>query len=98
VHLAAQPLLFIVVEANRELAKRFGAQYGFRMDKVFSTMEQVINETRPEGVKAFGTIRQHLDVVRLADEYDIELLTNYETTWYPANHKSYEIISSGDLG
>lgn len=37
----------------------------------------------------------------LADKYKILLLTNYETTWYPSNHKAYEIVNKdkaiGDL-
>ena len=28
----------------------------------------------------------------LADQHKIHLLTNYETTWYPTNHKAYDII------
>ncbi len=28
----------------------------------------------------------------LADRHGIHLLTNYETTWYPSNHKAYELI------
>ena len=38
---------------------------------------------------------------QLADKYDIHLLTNYETTWYPTNHKAFELIKQdtiiGDL-
>lgn len=34
----------------------------------------------------------------LAEEYNIELLTNYETTWYPSNHKVREILESGKIG
>ena len=29
---------------------------------------------------------------KLAKEHNIHLLTNYETTWYPTNHKAYELI------
>ncbi|WP_116107233.1 Gfo/Idh/MocA family protein [Lewinella sp. IMCC34191] len=28
----------------------------------------------------------------LAREHGIHLLTNYETTWYPTNHKAYELV------
>jgi len=31
-------------------------------------------------------------MAKLARENNILLLTNYETTWYPANHKAYEMI------
>ena len=35
---------------------------------------------------------------KLAKKHDIHLLTNYETTWYPSNHKAYDIVKSGNLG
>ena len=38
---------------------------------------------------------------QLAKKHDIHLLTNYETTWYPTNHKAYDLIKQdtviGDL-
>lgn len=35
---------------------------------------------------------------RLAKENNIHLLTNYETTWYPANHKANDLLKSGAVG
>ena len=32
----------------------------------------------------------------LAEKYGIHLLTNYETTWYPTNHKAFELIQDGE--
>lgn len=34
----------------------------------------------------------------LAEEHGIHLLTNYETTWYPTNHKSFELIRANTVG
>lgn len=34
----------------------------------------------------------------LADKHDIQLLTNYETTWYPTNHKAYELSKNDSIG
>ncbi len=34
----------------------------------------------------------------LAKKHKIHLLTNYETTWYPTNHKSYELLEAGKIG
>ncbi|MEQ8580765.1 MAG: Gfo/Idh/MocA family oxidoreductase [Marinoscillum sp.] len=34
----------------------------------------------------------------LATKHNIHLLTNYETTWYPSNHKAYELMQSGAVG
>lgn len=33
----------------------------------------------------------------LAEKHGIHLLTNYETTWYPTNHKAYEIIQQDSI-
>ena len=117
-----------IVEPNKELAKRYADQYDFSMDLVFDTLEDLINNKRPVAVTAFGTIYDHLEIVKycapkgihvmvekplavnlnhavemkqLADKHNIHLLTNYETTWYPTNHKVYELIQQdtiiGDL-
>ena len=34
----------------------------------------------------------------LASKHKIHLLTNYETTWYPSNHKAYALLKSGEVG
>ncbi len=34
----------------------------------------------------------------LAKKHLIHLLTNYETTWYPTNHKAYELLQSDSIG
>ena len=34
----------------------------------------------------------------LAEQHGIHLLTNYETTWYPTNHRAYEMVREGTVG
>lgn len=34
----------------------------------------------------------------LARKHGIHLLTNYETTWYPTNHRAYELVAGGQIG
>lgn len=34
----------------------------------------------------------------LAKKYNIHLLTNYETSWYPTNAKAYELLKEGAVG
>ncbi|MEQ8474457.1 MAG: Gfo/Idh/MocA family oxidoreductase [Marinoscillum sp.] len=114
-----------IVEANKDLAKRYVDQHGLSMDLVYNTMEEMVAATKPEAVTAFGTIYEHLAVVEfcapkgihvmvekplavnwdhaermaeLAKKHQIHLLTNYESTWYPTNHKAYEILQSGKIG
>lgn len=37
-------------------------------------------------------------IASLAREHNIQVLTNYETTWYPSNHRAYEILQSNEIG
>ncbi len=55
-----------IVEPNRELARRYSEQHGFDMALVYDSMDEMLDATKPEGVTAFGTIREHLDVVEAA--------------------------------
>ncbi|MEM9650191.1 MAG: Gfo/Idh/MocA family oxidoreductase [Bacteroidota bacterium] len=114
-----------MVEPNRELAQRYSDQYGYSMDLVYNTLDEMIAATQPEAVTAFGTIYNHLEVVEtcapkgihvmvekpmavsldhakkmaaLAEKHNIHLLTNYETTWYPTNHKAKELLDKGKVG
>lgn len=117
-----------IAEPNRELAKRYARQYDFPMDKIYDTLEDLIQAQSPEAVTAFGSIYGHLEIVKtcaplgihvmvekplavsldharqmidLAEKYQIQLLTNYETTWYPSNHTAYDLAKNktivGDL-
>lgn len=108
-----------IVEPNRELAKRYSEQYGYSMDMVYDTMEDLVKHTDPQAVTAFNTIYGHLQVVRfcaprgihvmvekplavsmdharemaeLAEKHGIELLTNYETSWYDTHAEAYRLI------
>jgi predicted dehydrogenase len=116
-----------IAEPNRELAEKYSKRYGFKMELVYSTIEEMIEKTKPEAVLAFNSIYEHLKVVEvcaplgihvmvekplavsvdhvnkmlaLAKKYNIYLLTNFETTWYPTNeiaHNKTEEKSIGDI-
>ena len=38
------------------------------------------------------------EMAELVREYDIVLLTNYETTWYASNAKAFELVQQQKLG
>lgn len=40
------------------------------------------------------TTAQAKRIEELVRKYHIMVLTNYETTWYPSNHKAYELVKS----
>ncbi len=108
-----------IAEPNRSLAEAYSKQHGYSMDLVYSSMEEMIEKTKPEAVFAFNTIYDHLKTVAycaprgihvmvekplavsqehaekmlaLASKYHIQLLTNYETTWYGSNRDAWKII------
>jgi predicted dehydrogenase len=114
-----------IVETNKELAQQYAKQYGFPMSMVYNTFEEMVKETHPVGVCAFGTIYGHLEVVEkaaplgihvmvekplavslehakkmeyLAKKHKINLLTNYETSWYPSNHAAYKLVREDSIG
>ena len=114
-----------IAEPNTALAKRYLEQHGLPMSLLFSSLEEMLDRTKPDAVTAFGSIYDHLAVVQacaprgihvmvekplavslnhakkmqaLAKKHNIELLTNYETTWYATNHKLYELMQQNHLG
>ena len=114
-----------IVEPNKELALRYEELYRFSMNKVYDSMEEMINATQPAAVCAFGSIDEHLEVVQkaaplgihvmvekplalnfedakkmeaLALKHNIHLLTNYETTWYPSNHRAKLLLDTNKIG
>lgn len=55
-----------IAEPNRELAERYARRHGFDMALVYDSLENMLDTVKPEGVTAFGTIRDHLGLVEAA--------------------------------
>lgn len=61
---------------------------------------RVVEACAPRGIHVMvekplaTTVEQAQRIAELAKKYNIMVLTNYETTWYPANHKAYELINN----
>jgi predicted dehydrogenase len=53
-----------IAEANRDLAERLLKQYNLPMTLVYPSLEALLAKTNPEAVTAFGSIYEHLEVVR----------------------------------
>jgi predicted dehydrogenase len=45
-----------------------------------------------------ATLDQAKRMEELANKYHIQLLTNYETTWYPSNWDIYNTVNAGTIG
>ena len=52
-----------IAEPNRELATTYAKQHGYNMNMVYSSIEEMIEKTKPEAVVAFNSIYDHLKVV-----------------------------------
>ena len=65
---------------------------------------KVVEIAAPKGIhvmveKPLAVSMEHArKMAALAKKYNIQLLTNYETTWYPSNHKAYELLLSNTIG
>ena len=64
----------------------------------------VVEAAAPRGIhvmveKPLAVSLEHARQMQaLAEQHDIQLLTNYETTWYPSNHAVKSVVDSGDIG
>ena len=65
---------------------------------------EVVEICAPRGIhvmveKPLAVSMEHAEKMKaLAEEHHIQLLTNYETTWYPTNHKAYALAKAGQIG
>lgn len=103
-----------IYEPNKQLWSRYKEMYNLDENLYFAELSEMLDETQPEAVSAFGSTYAHLELVqkaapkgihvmvekplavnydhatqmkKLADEHNIYLITNYETTWYSSNHE-----------
>lgn len=53
-----------IAEPNRELAEKYAKEYGFSMDLVFDSLDEMLEKTRPEAVAGFGSTFAHLEIVQ----------------------------------
>jgi predicted dehydrogenase len=52
-----------ITEPNRSIAEAYSKKYGYNINIVYSTIEEMIEKTKPEAVLAFNNIYDHLKVV-----------------------------------
>lgn len=63
----------------------------------------IVEKCAPLGIhvmveKPLAVSLKHANKMKaLAKKHNIHLITNYETTWYPTNHKAYEIIQQDSI-
>jgi predicted dehydrogenase len=63
-----------IAEPNRELALRYLKQYNVSEDLLFSSLQEMIDKTKPEAVTAFNSIYEHLEVVKICAPKKIHVM------------------------
>lgn len=63
-----------IAEKNIDLARRLSEQYGFSMNIVYDTVEEMVEKTNPEGVMAFNSIYEHLRTVEVCAPKGIHVM------------------------
>lgn len=65
---------------------------------------EVVEKCAPLGIhimveKPLAVSTEHaIKMKSLVDKHQVFLMTNYETTWYASNHKTYKMIENGAIG
>ena len=55
-----------IAEADRDLAEKYATRFGFEMELVYSTVEEMLEAVKPEAVTVFSDIYDHLAVTEAA--------------------------------
>ncbi|MEJ8843900.1 Gfo/Idh/MocA family oxidoreductase [Lacibacter sp. H375] len=85
----------MIAATNPEAVTAFGTIYEHL---------QVVETAAPKGIhvmveKPMAVSMEHARKMEaLAKKHNIQLLTNYETTWYPSNKKVNELLQNGTVG
>jgi predicted dehydrogenase len=63
-----------IAEPNRDLAERFLKQHNLPLSLLYSSLEEMLDKTKPQAVTAFNSIDQHLEVVKLCAPRKIHVM------------------------
>ena len=86
----------IVYETMEEMVQRVEVEAVTAFNTIYDHLE-VVEFCAPRGIhvmveKPLAVNVEHaLKMAELASKYNIHLLTNYETSWYPSTHLSHEV-------
>jgi predicted dehydrogenase len=114
-----------IYEKNISLQNQFIKKYNLDPKLFFTNLNQMLEEVKPEAVFAFGSIKEHVEIVRacapkkvhvmvekplatnykdaleiqqLAETHHIQVLTNFETSWYASNQYIKTLVDKEKLG
>ena len=117
-----------VYDPDKALLAQYGERYKIPSTALFTSLDEMLNRTKPEAVASFTSTLDHPAVVeaaaarhihvmmekplainntdaqrikRAADRGGIQVLVNYETTWYPSHGEIWSVMkeqkAAGDI-
>lgn len=81
-----------IAEPNRALAEKLSKQYGFNMDLVYSSLDEMLDKKKPEAVTAFNSIFQHLEVVKACAPRGIHVMVEKPLSYSFDHAKEMEAL------
>ena len=93
----------LVYDSLEEMIKAGNPEAVTAFGTIFEHLK-VVETCAPRGIhvmveKPMAVSLEHAEKMKaLADKHGIELLTNYETSWYPTNHTAYEWLRKDSIG
>ena len=82
-----------IYDRNIPLMEEFAGQYGFSKDIIYSSLEQMLDDVKPEAVAAFGSIYDHLSVVEAAAPRGIHVMVEKPMAVSVAHAKKIEKLA-----
>jgi len=63
-----------IAESDYDLALRMSDRYGFNMDMVYASVEDMLDTTQPEAITVFSNIYDHLSITKAAAKRGIHVM------------------------
>ena len=63
-----------IAESNRELAKKFSKRYGYSMDLVHGSLDEMLRKVKPQVISDYGSTFGHLKTVEAAAPRGIHVM------------------------
>src|SRR5450432_1087400 len=114
-----------IFEPDRQIFSRYQNQFHLDQALLFTNLEEMLRQTRPQAVLVYTNTFEHRQVVevcarrgvhvmvekplavsmkdalaieRAAKQGGIQVLVNYETTWYRSNRAAYDLVHEKTIG
>lgn len=112
-----------IYEPNKGVAEKDAIKFNLPANLFFNDLKKALTTTNPDAVVAFGSIHEHLKVVKeaaplhipimvekplastqaevmqmdsIVKKYNVPLLTNFETSWYPSTFEAFRLVNDSN--